>query len=142
MYWYGRQITIPDGSSRVKELIKTIDMLSANGRQIYLIDDVPTFPFQPEVCKGKRSLSNKMPTCSIPIDEANRQKRTYISDLMQVVKDRPNVKLITVSDYLCNDNSCNMTIDKNILYRDRNHLNLIGSRYIGKRMVEENLPPP
>ena len=138
MYWYGRQVTIPQGSTRAKELTKTIDLLSTNGRRVYLIDDVPTFPFQPEVCKGKRSLSNKMPTCSMPIDEANRQKLAYISDLMQVIKDRPNVKLISVSNYLCNDNSCNMTIDKNILYRDHNHLNLIGSKYIGGRMVDDN----
>ena len=138
MYWYGRQVTIPQGSTRAKELTKTIDLLSTNGKRVYLIDDVPTFPFQPEVCKGKRSLSNKMPICSMPIDEAKRQKRAYISDLMQVIKDRPNVKLISVSDYLCNDNSCNMTIDKNILYRDHNHLNLIGSRYIGRRIVEDN----
>lgn len=139
MYWYGREITsIPIGSSLGKELIKLVDALSGNGRKIYLIDDIPKFPFMPEVCKGKRSLSNKMPTCSMPRDEANRQKRAYISDLMQVIKDRPNVKLISVSDYLCNDNSCNMTIGKNILYRDHNHLNLIGSKYIGGRIVDDN----
>jgi hypothetical protein len=36
------------------------------------------------------------------------------------------------------DRICSMTNGSNILYRDDNHLNLIGSAYIGKRMVEDN----
>ena len=137
-YWYWREITFPQGTSLDKELIKTVDALSGNGREIYLIDDIPKFPFVPEVCKGKRSLSSKQITCSMTLAEARRQKETYAKVLENIQRKRPQVKIVEIGKYLCDDNNCAMTNGGDILYRDNNHLNLIGSMFIGKRMVEDN----
>ncbi len=140
-HWVGRYSVIPDGSSLDKELIKIIDMLSASGKSIYLVDDVPLFPNQPILCKGIRwpHTEKKEKACEVDIAKVNQQRDTYSNTLNQVVKNRPLVRIINIGNYLCNDSFCSMTNGADILYRDTNHLNLKGSRYIGKRMVEDNL---
>lgn len=140
-HWVGRYSVIPDGSSLDKELIKIIDMLSASGKSIYLVDDVPLFPNQPILCKGIRwpHTEKKEKACEVDIAKVNQQRDTYSNTLNQVVKNRPIVRIINIGNYLCNDSFCSMTNGADILYRDTNHLNLKGSRYIGKRMVEDNL---
>ena len=70
--------------------------------------------------------------------EAKRQKDAYVEILKNVSRNRPQVKVIEIGGYLCKDDACSMTKGEDILYRDNNHLNLIGSMYIGKQMVEDN----
>jgi peptidoglycan/LPS O-acetylase OafA/YrhL len=138
-HWISRYSAVPENSTLDKELIKVIDLLSTSEKSVYLTDNVPLFPKQPILCKGKRwPHSNQDEVCDISINEFIKQKEVYANSLQEVVKARPNVKIIEVGKFLCDANFCSMTKGDNILYRDSNHLNLIGSRYIGKRIVEEN----
>jgi hypothetical protein len=139
MYWFGRYSEIPTGSTLDKELIKVIDALSDAGKMVYLTDDVPSFPFSPDKCQGRRWLSTKNLSCQMSIDEAKKQTEVYIEALNKVVKSRPKVRILNVGKYLCDDKVCNMTKGNEILYRDNNHLNLNGSLYIGERLVEDNV---
>ena len=138
-HWVGRHSAMPAGSALDKELIKIIDALSKSGKNVYLTDDIPLFPNQPISCKGVRwPLDYQEKTCEIEVGEVNKQRDVYINALRRVVESRPRVKIINIGNYLCGDKVCRMTNGSNILYRDNNHLNLIGSEYIGKRMVEDN----
>jgi len=139
MCWVGRYSQIPADSTLDKELIKVIDALSNAGKKVYLTDDVPLFPFTPDKCKGKRWLATKDLSCEMSVEESKKQSAVYIEALNNVVKNRPNVRVLNVGKYLCGDKICNMTKGDEILYRDNNHLNLNGSLYIGKRLVEDNV---
>lgn len=130
MHWSGR-------TAQLQDILNTIDALTESGKSVYLTDDVPVFPFQPELCKGQRVLGPK-PRCKMPIYEAERQRNTYISLLEQVTKARPKVSFLKISDYLCNNEVCSMAKSDKLLYRDNNHLNLYGSQYVGRRLVEDN----
>lgn len=137
-YWQGRLSAVPANSSLANELIKLIDKLANAGIDVYLVDDVPTFPFTPDICKGKRLLSTKGTTCVMSANESRKQIATYIDAFDTVVRNRPNVKILNVRKYFCDASICSMTKGEDILYRDKNHLNLNGSRYVGKQLVNDN----
>lgn len=138
MYWYQRYKSIPLGSNLEQELLKTIDALLKSGKKVLLVDDVPSFPFPPEKCQGQRWLSRKNPSCEMSADEVRKQSETYIETLNIITKKRPNVLILNIGKYLCDNKVCSMTMGDKILYRDPNHLNLEGSRLIGRRLVENN----
>lgn len=138
-HWAERYKAIPDGSTLDTELIKVVDVLSKSGKRVYLADDIPSFPTQPIACKGIRwPHSKQKQECQIGVEDVKKQRNVYADALQKVVASRPEVKIISVGDYFCNDRFCSMTNGDNILYRDDNHLNLIGSRYVGKRIVEDH----
>lgn len=138
MHWSGRLSQVPEDSSLDKELIKVVDAISAAGKNVYLTDDVPVFPFVPERCKGKRRFE-KNTICTISYDTAKSQTSAYLDSLMKVVEYRPSVILLSIGNYLCNKDSCSMAKDDSVLYRDQNHLNISGSKFVGQQLVQDNL---
>ena len=138
MHWVARFGEVPKDSTLEAELTRVVDALSAAGKDVYLTDDVPVFPFDPEKCKGRRRFS-KISICTMARSEAASQEEVYREALMKVVKKRPAVKLLSVGKYVCNEKSCSMTKDDSVIYRDHNHLNIIGSTMVGRRLVEDNL---
>jgi len=116
------------------ELIKTINSLSKSGKTIYLTDDVPEFPFNPNRCKGKRWLTSKPQICTF-----KSQAMNFNRDYLKIVSlNHPNVHLIQTMKYFCENNICNMTDGDKILFRDSHHLNIEGSLLLGKKMAEDN----
>lgn len=138
MYWFLRNNQVPQGSSLETELLNSIDALLNSGKVVYLTDDIPNYPFSPESCKGKRWLSSKESTCTIDLEDWEIQKSKYINTLEKITLLRNSVKLIETGKYLCSANTCSMTLDQKLLYRDPNHLNINGSLYIGQKIVDEN----
>ena len=137
--WIERYTAIAANSSLDKELIAVIDALSKSGKSVSLTEDVPTFPFRPILCKGTRwPLSTQGKKCDMAADKFLEQKQSYYPAFDKVIKQRPFTKIIKVSDYLCDANICSMAKNNSVLYRDPNHLNLIGSSYVGRRIVEDN----
>lgn len=137
--WIERYTAIAANSSLDKELIAVIDALSKSGKSVSLTEDVPTFPFRPILCKGTRwPLSTQGKKCDMAADKFLEQKQSYYPAFDKVIKQRPSTKIIKVSDYLCDANICSMAKNNSVLYRDPNHLNLIGSSYVGRRIVEDN----
>ena len=61
-----------------------------------------------------------------------------MTSLENVVASRPASKLLSVHRYFCDDNECRMTKGQQLLFRDRNHLNINGSRLAGTRLVADN----
>jgi peptidoglycan/LPS O-acetylase OafA/YrhL len=139
MHWIERYSAVPKGSSLEAELIKVVDMLHASGKSVYLTDDIPRFSAEPLSCKGVRWPNvYRHEQCQLPLIEANQQKLLYMKALNKVAIERPSVKVLNIGHYLCDDQACSMTKSGDILYRDTNHLNLKGSMYVGRRLVEEN----
>jgi hypothetical protein len=55
-----------------------------------------------------------------------------------LVRREPRMRLVETGKYLCDDEVCDMTKGAHLLYRDRHHLNIHGSRFIGRMIVEHN----
>ncbi|MGW8390354.1 acyltransferase family protein [Pseudoduganella sp. HUAS MS19] len=137
MHWVARYSEVPKESALDVELIKAVDALSAAGKTVYITDDVPVFPFDPEKCKGSRRFSNNS-ICKMPRATAKSQEDVYYAALRKVVGARPAVKILPLAKYICDEANCSMTKDDSVLYRDHNHLNIIGSTLVGRKLVEDN----
>jgi hypothetical protein len=112
-----------------------LQRLVDRGKTVLLTDDVPDFPFYPYGCKYKRPFVPN--TCSISIADFNAGYQPVIAQLEKVQADIPEVQLLRTAHYLCDETECSMTRGHEILYADPSHLNVIGSEYVGKRMVED-----
>lgn len=137
-HWIWRFSEVPKNSTLDEELIRVIDEFLRTGKEVYLTDDVPQFDFDADKCKGVRWLSARVASCEMSAAASRRQIVLYIDALNSVITKRPAVKLISVSKYVCDANVCSMVRGDEILYRDRDHLNVTGSRYVGRRLVEDN----
>jgi len=115
---------------------RTVDTLVSANKSVYIADDVPNFSFDPQKCKyeGRLGLRNQ---CS----ESSEKFRSEQKRMQRIIKEIANrsaqVHLLNLSDYFCDSEQCSMAKDGLLFYRDRNHLNLNGSHYIGKRIVKE-----
>jgi peptidoglycan/LPS O-acetylase OafA/YrhL len=124
MHWTGRLSQIPKNSSLEFELTNSINFLKLNGKKVYLLDDVPKFPFSPEGCKfgfGK---------CEISKSNITKYEKNYAYKLEEVAS-KTGVKLLKLRDFFCDDVKCSMLKNSNLLYADTHHLNILGSKYIG-----------
>jgi len=119
------------------QLEETVRALTAAGKTVLIADDLPVFRIDPRGCKYRRVFDRRAETCALPAKRALVASRVSYPHLLRVAKATPNTTLIPLSRYICTDETCSMERDGWILYRDDNHLNLAGSRYVGKRIVEE-----
>jgi hypothetical protein len=76
--------------------------------------------------------------CAIPEVEASEQFSAYIDQIVKVSSVDPRVKYIPLSQYLCDGEKCDMAASGRLRYRDRNHLNVEGSKLVGGSFVRDN----
>jgi hypothetical protein len=130
MWWAGRT-----DKTTEEKIAVAADFLIKNGKDVYLTDGVPNFPFDPEKCQGRRWLSPKDLTCSV-----NRGQLTnlpFVHMLKTIARENSQIKFIETQKYLCNETDCSMAGGKDLLYRDFNHLNIKGSVLIGARLATD-----
>ena len=132
--WHGRIDEVPAGSSLKAELAKVVDKLGELGKRVYLMEAVPSFSFAPEKCKGVRWPSTER-RCSEDLQHFDMQRRLFDSDL-QSLATSSTVRVISTASFFCSGAECSMSDGRFLLYRDNNHLNIPGSRHLGRKVVE------
>jgi peptidoglycan/LPS O-acetylase OafA/YrhL len=112
----------------------TISALLKSGKSITLVSDVPRFNQDAALCvyshMGKPSSS-----CILSREEVRHQREVYDGILARLAKDF-KVSYLRIDETLCSELACGMSKDDQILYRDNNHLNIIGSKLVGKSLAE------
>lgn len=136
-YWNKRIKEVPQGSSLEIELRQTIDRLTKANKYVYITDDVPKFSFSPKKCKYADTIFHE-DTCEENSRYFYKKYQDYIIILESAVKTRAKVRLIKTSQYFCDEKNCNMAKDGFLLYRDRTHLSINGSRYVAKNIITDN----
>lgn len=134
MWWIGRLTNTTES-----EILKVTKLLLDGGKEVFITDDVPNFPFDPQKCKGKRWLSTTDPTCTISQEIMTQQP--YVAMLKNIVVQEPRLQFIPTQRYLCDGKDCSMAREDKLLYRDFNHLNVYGSKYVGNRLAHEISKP-
>ena len=115
------------------ELISVFRKLVDSGKNVYVTDDIPVFEIDPHFCKFFGECSDTEPYAAYFDD------RRYF-ELIAAIRVVPNVTLIETYKYFCKgEEICSMRDARKVLYRDTNHLNVDGSRMIGRRIVQ-NFP--
>lgn len=119
------------------ELAATVARLTDAHKTVYVTDDVPNFRFDPPKCKYERLFSGTS-ACAEGRNYFSHQYDTYYPILEFVVRRNGQAKILNTVKYFCDDKLCTMEKDGQLLYRDRNHLNINGSRYLGGRIVKDH----
>jgi peptidoglycan/LPS O-acetylase OafA/YrhL len=125
--WETRLKEKADQAMAEKELTSTLRALLASGKQVYLIDDTPSFPFDPQRCKLRRPLSQST-QCDMPAADYRKRQDGYLQVLTAAKKSLPEVGWISLDTLLCDNSKCSMAPRDEVLLRDSHHLNIPGSR--------------
>lgn len=117
-------------------LDKTVKVLINNGKNVYLMPDLPQYEFDPQRCKFKRPFSSGQ-QCDQDLSQYKLKLDMYMPILTRVAEANPQLKFIKIEDILCSNERCSMVRNVDILYRDNNHLNIPGSKFVGGYIVDK-----
>lgn len=118
------------------ELLQTVNALTAANKNVYIIDDVPEFSFDPNICKysGRLWIENK---CLQDTKLLHLQLDDYFPVLKSVAEHNVKLKIIRTSEFFCSESFCSMAKNGILFYRDNNHLNINGSTHLWRYIVEK-----
>jgi SGNH domain-containing protein len=114
----------------------TLAALAAARKHVFVTDDVPMFPFDAFACKYRRALFMHT-ECGIPRPSFDSTYADYYPGIAAAVRDVPGAHLIRTAHAFCDRVVCSMVRHGTLLYRDDNHLNIAGSRYVAGLMLAD-----
>lgn len=123
-------------------LKKTLRELIGKRKNVYVIDDVPSYSFDPKLCKFQRPIFASKELCDQTLSGYVDKKQAYIFSIKKALSEVGGAKLISVDRHFCDKYKCSMIYDGKILYRDNHHLNVQGSLYLGGLIYSELLDGP
>ena len=116
------------------EFARTIKALQSAKKKVILVGDVPRYSIDASFCVYRNGMNKIHASCTISKNDANSQRTVYASSLEKLSL-YFSVPFIDVYAPLCSTDSCSMISENSILYRDKNHLNILGSRLVGKYLA-------
>lgn len=119
-------------------LVETIRSLTSSGKKVFVVDDVPHFPFHADMCKYGASPLIPISRCTMDYEDFERVYNTYYGTLKSAADQVPGSKILHSARYFCNDTTCDMTNDNFLMYSDTNHLNQGGSMYVVDQLLQDN----
>lgn len=118
------------------QLVPILKTLRRAGKRVFVVDGVPAFPFDVFSCKYHKAVFLGS-TCSIPAQTFLDQNRSYVSQVVTAVDTVPGVHLLRITGSLCGRGRCGMLNGGQVLYRDDNHLNVAGSKFVAGVMLHD-----
>jgi peptidoglycan/LPS O-acetylase OafA/YrhL len=135
--WAGLMWMVPRGATLQDELLKIAIALLDRGKEVWIAESVPVYPFVPEMCHGVRRFSSKDVTCEIDRLSVEEYSAPYMNALSAAAAKEPRIQRLRLQRYLCTEVACSQAMNGKLLYRDSQHLNINGSRYIGSMLVRD-----
>lgn len=135
--WPGRWKERSSAQAMEEDITVTLKAFINAGKHVVLIGDTPKFAFDPQRCKYRRPLSSGT-QCEISASLVRAQQDTYWPLFQAVQRTLPKVRLITLEKVFCHDDLCSMAIEDKVMFRDSNHLNILGSRRVAN-FIQQNL---
>ena len=133
-YWL-EKIQILGGDQFSEQLFNTVKWMVGRGFKVVLMMDAPDFGFDPALCVYETTLNDAR--CDISLEQHNGDQAIYRALFVAIAK-HPNVELVDVSEAICNKDTCSMLSEGRLLYRDNDHLNLIGSQLAGEILIQKS----
>ena len=132
MHFIGRVDT--QGSGLYDGFSRTIESLIKVGKSVTLVGNVPRFNQDPSLCVYSVSWKSNT-SCFLSLKDVERQQSIYDNILKRLGEAYGLIYLPIYKD-LCADDVCGMSNGESILYRDNKHLNIIGSKLVGKSLAD------
>jgi peptidoglycan/LPS O-acetylase OafA/YrhL len=126
----------PTRKDTKERLTRTLATLARQKEQVIVLGDVPNYSFNPKLCKYHRVLNSSVSACEVPLSEHIRRKAHYSKALEDAVAAVKGTHFLSLDPFFCNAERCSMVQRDEILYRDEHHLNVTGSRHLGRWLSE------
>lgn len=119
-------------------LASIVEKIAGTSKHVFLTDDVPSFRHDAEACKYTRRFRQHV-RCTERKERSVHFRRyeQFNPWLEEIAASSEYVSLLKTTEYLCGDKTCSMKREGVLLYRDNDHLNLNGSKYVGDRIRKE-----
>jgi peptidoglycan/LPS O-acetylase OafA/YrhL len=128
--------------NKVRELFlvqfdQTISTILNSGAIPIVINNTPTLGGKSPKCPIKKKVFNENLDCSI-----GKAQNSLIDDVTSTLQVRyPKIISINLSELMCTEKGCSMSLDGMPIYRDDDHLNIIGAKLLSERYLKENNSP-
>jgi peptidoglycan/LPS O-acetylase OafA/YrhL len=114
----------------------TIRDLSARGKAIYFLLQVPELGFEPEYCFGRRvQFSRVRRNCAVDQSEVQARQSSYRALVRSFQSRYPNFHVLDPFPLMCNGEECKAIIDNQLIYSDDDHLSTAGSKLVVSGMA-------
>lgn len=125
------------GIGRGGQLATTLKAFASKGKSVFVTDDVPWFRFDAVACKYRIAPVLPYPKCSENRQRFDDDYATYYPSLKSTVDSIPGVTLLETARNFCDKDTCRMNLGDSLLFRDSNHLNETGSRFLAGRILAD-----
>jgi hypothetical protein len=133
-YWAAQVGRGPNGIFE-QQLSKIIGKLISAKKIVYIADDVPGFEFDAKQCKYHNRISGEV-NCKNLLSTYQNSRQKYYSTFQSILIKYPTIRLIEFDKLFCDDKFCKMSFDNMLLFRDSNHLNINGSKFVAEAIVK------
>jgi hypothetical protein len=113
-----------------------IDFLEAKGKRVIFFIDNPELGFRPATCMIQRPvqlLHKAKQNCSMPAPVVYARQAEYRQVIAKLKSLHPKLEVFDSTSYWCNQETCFISQDGNLLYLDSDHLNFQGSKFIAEK---------
>jgi len=112
---------------------ETVEVIVNSGAVPVFIQDTPTLGGKSPKCSVKKLVFNQNLDCSI-----TRKNNTMMDDILGDLSiTYPQLMVLNFHQLYCLQNDCRMDMNDVPLYRDDDHFNEQGAKYLGKVFLEK-----
>jgi ribosomal protein S11 len=116
-------------------LYASIEALTAAGKKIVIIKDVPEFPINPKACLIRPFKTNVV-SCDISIKDYNDRTALYAQIIEEAKTKYKNVYIFDAASSFCNADKCSPSDNEHIYFRDGHHLSIAGSEKVAESLID------
>ena len=112
----------------------TVERLLAAGKRVVIVADWPELGFDPRACLNLRPVQFARPEpgrCVVSLAAAQERNREFRALLASLQSRHPGLQVFDPWPLLCDELACQALQQTAPLYRDNNHLSVLGSSLIG-----------
>jgi hypothetical protein len=112
----------------------TLKRLAASNKKVIFVIDTPELAFPLHTCADSRPFtltSKKREPCAFARHEYDARSKRYKLMLAKLSTEFPEVSFVDLTSQFCDDQLCYGVIDGAFVYRDSDHLSVVGSIYVG-----------
>ena len=129
-----------DASSRLtsaqvlaRGLARTVGRLRERGLAVLIVADIPEFGSNPGLCIAQELRMNRSEDrCAMETKIALVQLASTEPIIREIVRQYPDVHVVWPLDAFCDARRCSAIRNGVVLYRDEDHLNVDGARYLSR----------
>ncbi|NWK53165.1 acyltransferase [Acinetobacter sp. SwsAc5] len=138
------KVKLIDGTGRANNevfedgMVRALDNISKASDRVILILDVPELNKVKANCDVRVKSLDLTRNCVISVDDIKLRDRQYLEVIDRLKIKFPKLEIVNLNTLLCDQISCNTSLNNIPLYRDKdnNHLSYVGAKELGKEYLE------